>query len=149
MAYKYINIDEGTGGLNKNFKAIRMTPRIRPNKSIRETVGGEYDVAYGEIYESYVFTLRVPFEPDGDYGSYHELLTMVRRNNPNATPGTTFTFTDHYGVVHSSARFSADSIDIEPLTTILDGSSNAASYLVPVTILLAPGDTITTEEPSP
>jgi hypothetical protein len=149
MAYKYITINEGTGGLDKDFKAIRMTPRVKPSKSIRETVGGAYDVSHGQVYESYVFTLRVPFESDGEYGSYYELMTMIRRNNPNGTPGTTFTFTDHYGTVHNGAQFSADSIDVEPLTTVIDGSSNAASYLVPVTILLAPGDTITTEEASP
>jgi hypothetical protein len=149
MANKYITIDEGEDGLDRNFKAIRMIPRIKPSKNIRETVGGDYDVSYGQVYESFVFTLRVPYEGDGEYGSYHELLTMIRRNNPNGTPGTTFTFTDHYGVVHTGARFSADTVDVEPLTTIIDGSSNAASYLVPVTILLAPGDTITSGEASP
>ena len=150
MANKYIIINEGESGLNKRFKVIQMRPRVRVAKSIKETVGGEYDASYGQIYESYFFMLRVPYTSDDDnYGSYNDILTMLRRNDPNGTPGTTFTFTDHYGTQYTNARFSADSAEIEPLTTILDGSSNAASYLIPVTILLAPGDGITTEEISP
>lgn len=146
MAYNYIVIDEGESGLKKRFKAIQMRPKVRQAKSIKETVGGDYDIAYGEVFESYSFVFRVPYiSDDSNYGSYHDLLTLLRRNNPNATPGTSFTFTDHYGVDHTDARFSADAVEVEPLTTIIDGPSNSASYMLPVTILLAPGDTITSE----
>ena len=149
MANNYITIDEGTGGVNKQFKVIQMTPKLKPSKTIKETLGGEYDASFGQVYESYTYVIRVPYIGDTTWGSYGDLLNIIRRNNPSGTPSTTFTLTDHYGTEHTNCMMSADSVDIEPLTTIIDGTSNSASYIVPITILLDPDDTITSEEYSP
>jgi hypothetical protein len=143
MATNYITITEsGTGALSKRFRAIQMTPTIRATKNIRETVGGDYDISYGANFESYRYVLRVPYTGTDTDGSYSDIKTMLRRNNPSGAVPPTFTFTDHYGTVHNNARFGGDNIDIEPLTTMIDGATGASSYLIPVTILLAPGDTI-------
>lgn len=142
MANSYITITE-SGGLSKRFKAIQMQPNIKLSKTIEETVGGGYDISYGQNYESYSYLLRIPYAvSDTNYGTYKEFLQMTRRNNPSGTPPPTFTLTDHYGTTHTTATFGMPNVAIEPLTVIIDGSTPAASYLVKATILLYPGDKI-------
>jgi hypothetical protein len=143
MSNKYCTINEGAGGLNKRFKALEMRPEVRPTKTIETTVGGGYDVSHGGVYESYRLTLRVPWHSaDANYGTYKDLLQIARRNNPNGTPGTKFTFIDHYGNTHTNAMFGPDSLSPEPLTMMIDTNGNESSYIIQVTILLAPGDTV-------
>lgn len=143
MANKYITINEGTGGLNKRFKAVQMTPNIRFSRSIETTVGGDYDVSYGNAYEACGFVLRVPwYSADSNYGTYKDLIQMLRRNDPGATPSPMFTFTDHYGTAHTGARFGMDGVTVEPLTTMIDTNGPESSYMIQVNILLAPGDKI-------
>jgi hypothetical protein len=128
----YIIIAE-SGGLTRWFKVTHLYPIIDPAKSINRTVDGGRDVAYGGVYESHQLVLRVPQTGSGSYGSLADLKTIFSRNNPSGTPSTRFTYTDNWGTAHSNAFFAPGATKIEPITTMLEGSS--AWYLIPVEIM--------------
>ena len=151
MANRYVIIDEGANGLTKRFKSIQMSPKVTVSKQVDRTIGGDLDVTYGGVYEAFRYVLRVPwYSADTQYGTYAELVQMFRRNNPAADaltePLTTFTFTDHYGNTHNNAFFGNETLEIEPLTTVLDTQGNESSYIIQVEILLAKDDKVV---PSP
>lgn len=135
MANDYVTIAEGTGGMTKRFKAVEMAPRVSVTRNIRETVEGSADIAYGGSHKYVGYIFRVPYTvTDTSYGTYSDICTMIGRNNPNGSPPTRFTFTDHYGATHTSSFFTSETGNIQPLSVIIDTEN--AWYMVQAEIYL-------------
>lgn len=133
MAADYITISEA-GGLTKKFELVQLKPIIDPGKTVTNTLDGGRDIAYGGVRESHRIVLRIEAtEERSGYGTIANIQVMIKRTDPNATPGVRFTYTDNWGVAHSNACFGPGPIGIEFASTIIDGDSSI--YYFPLEIL--------------
>jgi hypothetical protein len=118
------------------FKAVAMRVVDRKAQSVRETLGGTLDTVFGKSFELYRLVLRVPYQTnETDMSDWEDLRALYALNNPNAAITPVLIFIDHFGTTHNTAYLVGELVS-EPIATVIDGTDNAASYIVPVEIAI-------------
>jgi len=115
------------------FKAIQYKPNPQRAGDVEQTFSG-IDVTIGPVVESFKYVIRVPIDDtSGSEGNYDDLYEILQLSNPNTIPSPMFRFVDHFGTLWNSAWFRPGQMDVNPLTTQLEGPN--AYMLVSVEIL--------------
>jgi hypothetical protein len=119
-------------GEQKKFKAIMMRHSDTKVASVIETLGGGLDGAFGGVYNSFRYILRLSasYNAQGqaeNLGTLEDLRGFFALQ-PGDPETNTIVLTDHYGVTHN-VWFLGECAP-EPLTTIITG--NYAHFTVPV-----------------
>lgn len=110
-----------TSGSHFYFKATQYKPNPQRTGSIVNTFN-VLDLTIGPIIETFRYTFRVKLDStSGSEGNYDDLYNILQLSNPNEDPSPRFIFTDHFGTVWKSAWFKPGQIDVNPLTTQLEG----------------------------
>ena len=103
MANPYITLTDSAEQISKKFVVIfsGYEPLLDKVQTVNTTINGGLDAAFGGVYETHTYTIKIrETEPRAGYGSKADLESLFRLNNPNGTPSTVITLTDHYGNYH-------------------------------------------------
>ena len=91
-------------GSAKKFRVIFQgyEPLLDKVQSIQTTVDGNLDAAFGGIYETHTYNIKVREEEnETGFGNKKELESYYRLNNPHGSPSNILILTDHYGGNHN------------------------------------------------
>ena len=127
MTVPYVVLTDSAAAVTKRLRAIKMSMPIQSTDDFKITAGGQVEIAAGVLVDYFIYTFKVPAETaDSNYGILDDLVYFFRLRNPNASPSSLLTLTDHYSNSHY-VKFK-DDIAPEPLTTQLIGP-NAWHYV--------------------
>jgi hypothetical protein len=122
-----------TSGSSYYFKTIQYKPSPQRQGMVEQHFSG-IDVMIAPMVEAFSYVIRVPIDAtSGSEGNYDDLYDMLQLANPVSTPASSFRFVDHFENSWTLAWIKPGSVNIQPLTTQLEGPN--AYMMVPIDVV--------------